>query len=788
MATPGYLEALHKKSKAYLPDWMMSQLFRASRASAGGKAKAAKCKKAQPAGSDVHVNQPLGKKRNKIVKATKADRIVDDDAFADVLALQQRIEGTDYEFANGNIDPMVASITAKARLDVDADHYGKILRGDAAFSGEQDQVRQAQSEPSLMLDLGCSSCREPGHIGIDIYPYDHGTLIHDLGLGLPFPERVAKGVRVVNALHDMENVQPKEILGEIARVLKDGGEMLYEGPEELTEYPKELVMTWFETNEGQVAKGAKLVYRQIFERVSEKEPLSEDAQLAFETLGEYWTDAVSKEESFEESKHPRDERGRFGSGGGESGGKHYSTPREAHADHLMTAQASLKDAHSEEKKARESYEKNPKDEQAHNNMKAAMKARQTLEQKVRYHQTKLEGDKPYSRSAGMAVSKAGDWDESKVSRDEKGRFGSGGGESKGKGELSPHMKVVDSAQKKMKETRREWHKAQTAERNAREEADKNPTDQRVHEIHQEAQAHEEKTGREFQKAKDEHKAAWDKWERETTDTEDNATKTTMQVEHLTGKDLGLDLSEDERDSPAVRVKIKDSEGKTVGIGNGIVLGDTLHIGETDLEDEFQGKGLGKEMYRSLYSAAAAQGAKRVSSGLPSAQAKHVHESLMREAGISGGKTSSGFRYNISHWSKPVKKADSKDLRQVPIIKADKHKQVVYGVVLAPDEVDSQEDWMSADDIESAAHIYLQKSRVVGSGHGRAIQAEPVESYIAPVDMELEGGQYGPQKIKKGSWVLGIKIKDAKEWQKVLEGEYQAFSVGGFGLRDGQNPA
>lgn len=118
---------------------------------------------------------------------------------------------------------------------------------------------------------------------------------------------------------------------------------------------------------------------------------------------------------------------------------------------------------------------------------------------------------------------------------------------------------------------------------------------------------------------------------------------------------------------------------------------------------------------------------------------------------------------------------------VPIFKADKAKQIVYGVVLEPDTVDAQEDVMAADDIEEAAHKYLIESRTVGSGHTKPIKAMPVESYIAPVDFQGEG-QYGNQIVKKGSWVLGVKVLDPKEWAKVEKGEYTGFSVGGVGER------
>ena len=37
-------------------------------------------------------------------------------------------------------------------------------------------------------------------------------------------------------------------------------------------------------------------------------------------------------------------------------------------------------------------------------------------------------------------------------------------------------------------------------------------------------------------------------------------------------------------------------------------------------------------------------------------------------------------------------------------------------------------------------------------------------------------------IKAISWVVGVKVFADHIWQKVLSGEYQAFSIGGRGVR------
>lgn len=120
-------------------------------------------------------------------------------------------------------------------------------------------------------------------------------------------------------------------------------------------------------------------------------------------------------------------------------------------------------------------------------------------------------------------------------------------------------------------------------------------------------------------------------------------------------------------------------------------------------------------------------------------------------------------------------------KSVKVMKADKMKQIVYGVVLEPDMVDYQDDYMTAEEIEKTAHQYMTDYRIIGSQHDKPVLAHPVESYIAPQDFDMDG-QNGPQKIKKGSWVLGVKVVDPKEWEKVVNGEYTGFSVGGMGSR------
>lgn len=163
---------------------------------------------------------------------------------------------------------------------------------------------------------------------------------------------------------------------------------------------------------------------------------------------------------------------------------------------------------------------------------------------------------------------------------------------------------------------------------------------------------------------------------------------------------------------------------------------------------------------------------------------HARNALSRVAQFGTDEEKSKVRAAVhAKYPELAKKTASRIKKAVPIIKADKPKQIVCGVVLSPDEADSQGDVMSAEDIEEAAHFYMAESRVVGKEHSSPVDAVPVESYIAPQDFEWPDMGYGPQTVKKGAWVLAVRIEDKKQWAKIEDGEYQAFSVGGFGLRD-----
>jgi DNA adenine methylase len=119
-------------------------------------------------------------------------------------------------------------------------------------------------------------------------------------------------------------------------------------------------------------------------------------------------------------------------------------------------------------------------------------------------------------------------------------------------------------------------------------------------------------------------------------------------------------------------------------------------------------------------------------------------------------------------------------KYIPLMKVQVEKRIVTGIVLEPERVDLQGDIYDADTIEESAHNFLKDVRQMGVMHkqfGKDLHV--VESYIAPVDFELEG-----KKIKKGTWLLAAKVMDDAIWNAIKNKEITGFSIGAVAQYEG----
>jgi site-specific DNA-adenine methylase len=125
-----------------------------------------------------------------------------------------------------------------------------------------------------------------------------------------------------------------------------------------------------------------------------------------------------------------------------------------------------------------------------------------------------------------------------------------------------------------------------------------------------------------------------------------------------------------------------------------------------------------------------------------------------------------------------KKVEAAFHRSFKIVKAD-DEHFVLGVVLEPDEVDAQKDVYSAAEVRRAAHKYMAEFQNRGHMHKELVntKVDILESYIAPTDFTVDG-----QDVKKGTWVMAVRVKDATLWTAVKSGGLTGFSIGGSANR------
>lgn len=112
-----------------------------------------------------------------------------------------------------------------------------------------------------------------------------------------------------------------------------------------------------------------------------------------------------------------------------------------------------------------------------------------------------------------------------------------------------------------------------------------------------------------------------------------------------------------------------------------------------------------------------------------------------------------------------------------IVKVDTDNHYVTGIVYEPMTEDSQENYMTADEIQKAAYWYAKNGDKVDLQHSfEALDgACVVENFVAKSDMEIEGEQ-----ISKGTWLMTVEVSDADIWSKIEKGEITGFSMGGVG--------
>lgn len=126
----------------------------------------------------------------------------------------------------------------------------------------------------------------------------------------------------------------------------------------------------------------------------------------------------------------------------------------------------------------------------------------------------------------------------------------------------------------------------------------------------------------------------------------------------------------------------------------------------------------------------------------------------------------------------LKDANAKPFR---VLKTDEARRMVYGIVYAPDVVDSQGDFADRFEIERAAHAFLKANRSAQVDANHEFEALPsayvAESWIVRA-ADPEFADWLPN-----AWAVGVKIEDEALWNAVKAGEYSGLSLAGNAERE-----
>jgi DNA adenine methylase len=120
-------------------------------------------------------------------------------------------------------------------------------------------------------------------------------------------------------------------------------------------------------------------------------------------------------------------------------------------------------------------------------------------------------------------------------------------------------------------------------------------------------------------------------------------------------------------------------------------------------------------------------------------------------------------------------------KTVPLIKGldPADERYVLGIVLEPETVDAQGDIYSEAEVRSAAHRFMEEFQGLGLMHKMRVNGEVkiLECFVAPSEMHV-----GDVAIKKGTWLLAVRVLSDALWKVVQEGDLTGFSIGGSARR------
>jgi hypothetical protein len=118
-----------------------------------------------------------------------------------------------------------------------------------------------------------------------------------------------------------------------------------------------------------------------------------------------------------------------------------------------------------------------------------------------------------------------------------------------------------------------------------------------------------------------------------------------------------------------------------------------------------------------------------------------------------------------------------------IVKADVERRQIFGWAWTSEVdgelvVDSQGDTIEPATLEKAVYNFVTESRVGKEMHSGGIKSRMIESIVFTKEKQAALGI----DLGRVAWWVGFQVDDAEVWQKIKDGEYVDFSIGGTAVR------
>lgn len=135
----------------------------------------------------------------------------------------------------------------------------------------------------------------------------------------------------------------------------------------------------------------------------------------------------------------------------------------------------------------------------------------------------------------------------------------------------------------------------------------------------------------------------------------------------------------------------------------------------------------------------------------------------------------GANQKVVIWKSAAQPGELTLQKEIIILKTDDEKQMVYGIVYSPGEVDTDGDFATAAAIEKMAYKFMKNGKTPNVDQQHDFVAD--EGFVAESWITKSGDPlFADQPV--GSWAVGIKVENQETWGLVKSGEIQGLSMAG----------